>query len=325
MAARSLRISQVLPTLNLLRPVKFGALLRNKFCVDATEPVGHAAQKMAQERLTFVMVCEPASSTTEPPHVLGMMTERDFMRYMTYASQHTFFSGQHPLDKRVSQVMTPLGRTTQLHPNTSVAAALRSIQHRIWRHLPVVDGPPGKEVLSSIVSIRDLILVADGGRTEDALPDALGRSSPTTLHSVWAGKTAGDVLLTKHERLQEKTLRSWLLAHSHKHTIGEHASVLAAAKQMEKEHLTFLVVVRDHEGIPEDVSMPSAKSALLAPVCSPLPSPCRIRLPDAPRRRRVGFHGERCRRAGHREVLPQLLHPPLLRARRHGLYSRVIR
>lgn len=255
--ARSLKISQVLPTLNLLRPVKFGALLKGRFCVDATAPVGEAAQKMAQERLTFVMVCEPTTEKNAPAHVLGMMTERDFMRYMTYANQHTFFSGQHPLDKRVSQVMTPLGRMTQLHPNTSVNAALRSIQHRIWRHLPVVDGPPGKEVLSSIVSIRDLILVADGGRTEEAVPAALNEPEPTTLHSVWSGQTAADVLASKRELTEEKSLRSWLLARSHRHTIGEHASVLAAAKQMERENLTFLVVVRDHEGGSEDVRRPA--------------------------------------------------------------------
>jgi CBS domain-containing protein len=166
--ARSLKINQVLPSLNMLRPVKFGSQLRNRFCVDSTAPVGQAAQKMAQERLTFVMVCDPAADKAAPPHVVGMMTERDFLRYMTYATDSTFFSGQHPLDKKVSQVMTPLGRMTQLHPNTPVNAALRSIQHRIWRHLPVVDGPPGKEVLCSIVSIRDLILVRcrEGGRAQ---------------------------------------------------------------------------------------------------------------------------------------------------------------
>jgi len=207
----------VLPTLNRLRPVTFGARLRERFCVDATAPVGQAAQHMAKNRLTFVMVCEPSEDKEAPPHVLGMLSERDFMRFMTHASEYSFFTGEHPLDKRVSQVMTPLGRTTTLHPTSTVVQALRSIQHRIWRHLPLVDGEPGKEVLTSLVSIRDLILVADGGRTE-ALP-----SEPTALHSVWAGKTAADVLLSKRERSSESSLPSWLLTRAHRHMVGEHA------------------------------------------------------------------------------------------------------
>jgi CBS domain-containing protein len=80
---------------------------------------------------------------------------------------------------------------------------------------------------------------------------------------VWHGKTAADVLASKRERSEEKTLRSWLLARSHRHTVGEHASVLAAAKQMEKENLTFLVVVREQEGLPEDVRRNSGPRAIL--------------------------------------------------------------
>lgn len=171
----SLRISQVLPTLHRLRPVTFGARLRDRFCINASAPIGAAAQKMAANRLTFVMVCEDegdSGADRDAPHVLGMVTERDFMRYLTYAADHSFFSGAHPLDKRTDSVMTPLGRMTALSPETTVSQALRSIQHRIWRHLPVVsmDATSGKGVLTSIIGLRDLIQVSSGVGDSQSAP-----------------------------------------------------------------------------------------------------------------------------------------------------------
>jgi len=176
----------------------------------------------------------------EANRVTGMLTERDYLRFALHADALGFFGGSDPRQAPVSKIMTPFEKMTSLKPDATVKRALQTVQHRIFRHLPIVDDD--KQLLS-IIDIRDLILLADGGRTDDER-----REPPGGLRSVWDGKKAFDVLGAKRKhRLshtdKKQTLADYLLESANRHEISGSASIAAAAKQMDRENLTFLIVV----------------------------------------------------------------------------------
>jgi len=116
--------------------------------------------------------------------------------------------------------------------DTPLDAALSTIHHGIWRHMPVLDYY-GK--LHSILDLRDVL-------TQSIGPQGV---------EVWKGCSAVDILGSKRkDRLGEPSagtiwrdvLSAYLLEHARRHTISVSTSVEAAALQMRSEQLTFLVV-----------------------------------------------------------------------------------
>ena len=255
-----MRISDVLPSLHRLRPVLTGSQLHARYCVPTSTPIGAAADKLLQNRLTFLVATQhiDVGAAAGQEEVAGMLTERDYLRFAVHADAYAFLTNEDPRLQPLSKIMTQPDDMMAIGPQTTVAQALRSIQHKIWRHLPVVENAR----LRSIIDIRDLILLADGGRT-DELTAASPERPPGALTSVWHGKKAFDVLGAKRQQaLREVNLREgeghstsarislaeYLSSHARAHTVDGGASIERAAKQMTKERLTFLVVTGDGDG-----------------------------------------------------------------------------
>jgi len=118
------------------------------------------------------------------------------------------------------------------------------------------------------VDIRDLILLADGGRTD--VPPT--RNAPDALRSVWHGKKAYDVLGAKRqlslasslggEQEQKRTLASYLASAAGRHTVRGRASIEHAARQMSRERLTFLIVI-DGKEVPSSAAPTADASPLV--------------------------------------------------------------
>jgi citrate synthase len=105
----------------------------------ASEPVSDAAARMAQKRVGSVIVVEGTRPT-------GILTERDLLRLAAARID--------PAIGKVGEWMTPAPET--IDPATSVRDVLARLQHRGYRHLPVVVD----DELLGVVTMRDLMRVA---------------------------------------------------------------------------------------------------------------------------------------------------------------------
>ena len=103
-----------------------------------SETVSTAATRMAERRVGSVMVVEPAG--------MGILTERDLLRVAA--------AGVDPAIAKVGEWMTAAPET--IEPHMSVGEVLDRLQHRGYRHLPVVAGSD----LVGIVTMRDLMRLA---------------------------------------------------------------------------------------------------------------------------------------------------------------------
>jgi CBS domain-containing protein len=77
-------------------------------------------------------------------HVIGIVTERDYMRKMILA-------GKDPRTTRIRDIMT--GRVLYVRPDQTVQECMQLMTERQVRHLPVID----TDRLIGILSIRDVV------------------------------------------------------------------------------------------------------------------------------------------------------------------------
>ena len=117
--------------------------------VEPSDSVAHAIQRMVDESVGAVVVCEQG-------RLLGIFSERDVLRLA--AGTESFRS------KRVEEVMTR--RLVSVAPDDDIAAVAHLMGKRRIRHVPVVEG----DRLLGLVSARDVMgaLVERLWRTHDA-------------------------------------------------------------------------------------------------------------------------------------------------------------
>lgn len=235
----SLTVADVTPRLRKMKEAE----MRARFEIDSGVSVAHAVKHLAKKRLTFVCVTDSAQGG----RVIGMFSERDYLRYQVRAEASAFFSGMDATMEPVTRAMSAAERMLSLRAETTVHTALSMVQHKIWRHLPILDD---NERLTAVLDIRELLQLF-GGRT-DHQPHTPGEPSAALapgghLRSVWHGKCVADILRTKRrEKIVEGTsLELYLRTRAATHTIAASGTIERAAKQMARERLTFLVVVEE--------------------------------------------------------------------------------
>jgi len=103
--------------------------------VAPEDTIGEAAQKMTEQGVGAVVVCELG-------RLIGIFTERDLMRAVA--------GRVHPSEGRVREWMTPDPVT--MTEDASVEEAGQTMIERGFRHIPVVAG----DRAVGIVSIRDV-------------------------------------------------------------------------------------------------------------------------------------------------------------------------
>ena len=131
--------------------------------VEPGNTVAHAIQRMVDENIGAVAVCELG-------RIVGMFTERDVLRLAGGAEA---FAG-----KRVDEVMTR--QLVTVAPDDDIVAVARLMGERRLRHLPVVEGSH----LLGIVGARDVM---------GALVERLWQA-----HDEQAHETARALLLRSH-------------------------------------------------------------------------------------------------------------------------------
>jgi CBS domain-containing protein len=106
-------------------------------CVAPSATVRHAIAKMVERNVGALVV-------TEGAEVLGIVTERDYLRRVA-------LEGRTSDTTRVSEIMTKV--VVYVTPKTGLHQCMRFMTERRVRHLPVIVG--GR--LSGIVSIGDVV------------------------------------------------------------------------------------------------------------------------------------------------------------------------
>ena len=174
-------IGDLAPTLHRLKSVGGSG---SRHVLPASASVGAAAHHLLSERLSFSLILRSDES------LLGMVTERDLLRYATQAgdlsgrtSSPRAYRVSKPLPSKPAVVewMTPADRALTVRLDDTLEHAVSLVRRGIWRHLPVVDYY-GR--IHSILDVRDAVEVVFGARGLDA----------------WRGKTAADVLGHKRKR-----------------------------------------------------------------------------------------------------------------------------
>ncbi len=126
--------------------MKVGQLLRKKggriVSVRMNETVERAAQMLRDENIGALVIKDTCN--TEGDVVVGMFSERDFMRAI-------LARGPAILKLPVSRLMTPNVIAVRSSDDTTRAVELFNM-HRI-RHLPVIDD----HTLVGVISIRDIV------------------------------------------------------------------------------------------------------------------------------------------------------------------------
>ena len=193
-------------------------------------PLRDAAQHLMDNRLTFAMVLNRGKE------VVGMLTERDVLRFATRLGDLQFFrpsTEEYP----VSEWMTPVSEMLSVRLDHSLEYALGLVKSKIWRQLPVLDY---WDQLHSVLDIRDVVV-----HISDGIPG-------------WKGKAVSDILAAKRmDKLLDEAiarpkatwhdqLEHYLLSHAGRHTVPTSATIESAAKQIQREKLTFLVVVNPY-------------------------------------------------------------------------------
>ena len=222
-AAAEMSIADLAPSLHRLKSCPSQTLT-----LETTTTLRAAAQHLVDNRLTFAMVLD------EDRTVAGVLTERDLLRFATRLGDLQFFRPS-TTEHRTSEWMTPLSEMLSVRLDHSLAHALAMTESGIWRQLPVLDY---WDKLHSILDIRDVVEhVCDG------IPG-------------WKGKSVSDILSAKRlDRVIDdavadpastwpRQLERYLLSNAGRHMVPTSATIESAAKQIQKEKLTFLVVVR---------------------------------------------------------------------------------
>ncbi|KAJ1638821.1 hypothetical protein T492DRAFT_1139776 [Pavlovales sp. CCMP2436] len=149
------------------------AEMRKKIEIDVTATVADAVKHLAAQRITFACVVDHSRK------VVGAFTERDYLR----ADASSFFMGRYANVEPVASAMSSAGRMLSVRTDTTVFASLAMVQSKIWRHVPVLSET---DRLKQVIDIRDLLLVLDGGRTDQPAGGEVGPG--TALRGVWHGK-----------------------------------------------------------------------------------------------------------------------------------------
>ncbi|MGA7326872.1 MAG: CBS domain-containing protein [Rhodomicrobium sp.] len=114
--------------------------------VHMNETVERAARMLRQENIGALVIKDVCN--TEGDTVVGMFSERDFLRAM-------IDRGPSVLKLPISKLMTPNVISCSSHDRVSRAIELFN-KHQI-RHLPVIDD----HTLIGVISIRDIVAVSE--------------------------------------------------------------------------------------------------------------------------------------------------------------------
>ena len=114
--------------------------------VHMNETVERAAKMLRQENIGALVIKDVCN--TEGDTVVGMFSERDFLRAM-------IDRGPSVLKLPISKLMTPNVISCSSHDRVSRAIELFN-KHQI-RHLPVIDD----HTLIGVISIRDIVAVSE--------------------------------------------------------------------------------------------------------------------------------------------------------------------
>lgn len=116
---------------------------REPVVVELGTPLRQAAQIMVRENIGLLPIVSP----TDRRRVLGVISERDFVRV---------FASQRNLDDLNVEDAGTTERVVTIREDASLAEAARLMLENNIRHLVVVDGE-GK--LVGVVSIRDIVRI----------------------------------------------------------------------------------------------------------------------------------------------------------------------
>jgi len=135
-------IGDLAPTLHRLKSVGGSG---SRHVLPASASVGAAAHHLLSERLSFSLILRSDES------LLGMVTERDLLRYATQAgdlsgrtSSPRAYRVSKPLPSKPAVVewMTPEDRALTVRLDDTLEHAVSLVRRGIWRHLPVVTTNP---------------------------------------------------------------------------------------------------------------------------------------------------------------------------------------
>ena len=195
-----------------------------------------AAKQLSAFRHSYLMVKDSES-------VLGMATERSIVRWLASSTELSPAAAARSVT--VGEVMHVNQAMLSVRPSDTVAACLRLMNEKIYRHLPVFDG----DTLLGVLKVRDLLEPLKGDADIDAMSDleAMGATEPPlSVRTVWGDLEAGDVLRAKRAQkgvVQPDDVHEYLRAKAAAHTVGSTATVADAMRQLIRERLTFVVVV----------------------------------------------------------------------------------
>ena len=104
-----------------------------EFVIPIDTPISQAAQHLQSNRLTFALVADDSRS-----ELLGMITERDILRYTTHAGALAFF-GKQKSEATIERWMTPRNTMLSVALSDTMEHAASLLRQGIWRHVPVLD------------------------------------------------------------------------------------------------------------------------------------------------------------------------------------------
>ena len=201
-----------------------------------------AAKQLSAFRHSYLMVKDASSES-----VLGMATERSIVRWLASSTELSPAAAARSVT--VGEVMHVNQAMLSVRPSDTVAACLRLMNEKIYRHLPVfADGDTSGRLLG-VLKVRDLLEPLKGDADIDAMSDleAMGATEPPlSVRTVWGDLEAGDVLRAKRAQkgvVQPDDVHEYLRAKAAAHTVGSTATVADAMRQLIRERLTFVVVV----------------------------------------------------------------------------------
>ena len=158
-----------------IRSNPFIAFSESQFTIPSSTPMREAAEHIERNRLTFATVVDEGST------VVGMVSERDILRYLTNATDLAFFSGRTASEEPVAQHMTPREEMTTVRLDDTLEHTLGLSREIIWRHLPVLDY---WDQFYGVLHIRDVVM------------DIMGPGGG----AFWEGKSAVDILQGKRRQ-----------------------------------------------------------------------------------------------------------------------------
>ena len=138
-AARALSIADLAPSLHRLKAFE------NRYVLPSSTLVSDAAKHLLENRLTFALVHDDqvsnsaALAASRGGSVVGMITERNLLRYATHAGDLAFFSGREHGEPTLERWMTPREEMMSVKLDDPLEHAASLLHSGVWRHLPVLD------------------------------------------------------------------------------------------------------------------------------------------------------------------------------------------